>query len=582
VNGATFAEQRDSLIPILSELAAHLERNDVRDAATSARAVTKKLEEESFNVVVLGAFKRGKSTLVNALLGEELLPTAAIPLTSVVTCVAWGERPHAEVTFTDGIEEVPTDEIARYVTEAQNPANALGVERVVVTHPSPDLADGIFLVDTPGTESVHRHNTDLARGVLRDVDAAIFVTSADPPISDTERTFLEEVRDAAVRVFVVLNKIDHVSDKERDQTLAFTLEVVRRSLEHDVVVYPMSARQALEAKVSGDEAELERSGLPAFERDFRGFLLRAKGDVLLAATRRRARAIVLARVDELRVESSLFELTSDQLAAAVGGLERVFVDAQRTWDDMAALLERDTKGLVEIVEHDLAALWTSETESLHGRMERALDEMDRIEPVAIEELLRNALRADLDDWRREEDRKISDAFRRTALRFIREADEVLVRTIDLAGEALGIELSSRPEPVELSGDGGFTYHFFEMPTILESLLPDARRHLPRKMARRLVERGLEARIPMIVDKHCGRLRYDFVRRLEGSRLALRRELDQRLAATIAGIQRGAERSRTELLLGTERIAERRSQVEGEQRELEAIIERIGLEPDEHA
>jgi ribosome biogenesis GTPase A len=79
VNGTTFAEQRDSLIPTLSELVAHLERNDVLDAATSARALTKKLEEESFNVVVLGAFKRGKSTLVNALLGEELSPRPRSP-----------------------------------------------------------------------------------------------------------------------------------------------------------------------------------------------------------------------------------------------------------------------------------------------------------------------------------------------------------------------------------------------------------------------------------------------------------------------------------------------------------------------
>lgn len=319
----------------------------------------------------------------------------------------------------------------------------------------------------------------------------------------------------------------------------FTRGVVAPSFAHEMAIYPVSARHALEAKSATDEAELERSGLPAFERDFREFLLRSKGDALLATTRRRARAIVLARVDELRVESSLFELTSDQLTAAVGGLEHVFVDAQRIRDDTIALLERDTKRLVGIVEHDLAALWTTETESLRRRMEGTLDEMHRIEPLAIEEMLRNALCADLDDWRQNEACKISDALRETAERFVQEAHRVLVRTIDLAGEALGIELSSSPEPVELSEDGDFTYYFFEMPTILESLLPDARRHLPRKMARRLVERDLEARIPMIVDKHCGRLRYDFVRRLETSRLKLQRELDQRLAETIAGIQRGA-------------------------------------------
>ena len=270
----TYADRRNALIEVLADLSASFERHDAVADAAAVRALSKKLAEERFNVVVVGAFKRGKSTLVNALLGADLLPTGAIPLTSVVTCVGWGVEPHLQIAFTDGrVEDVPAGSIARYVTEAGNPGNELGVERVVLTDPSDGLADGIFLVDTPGIESVHLHNTAAARAVLPEIDAAIFVTSADPPISDAERVFLEEVRAVAPRVFVILNKIDHVPAEGRLETIAFTHDVVRGSLGADEDVYPTSARLATETDVPNAR---ERSGIAALERDLRTMLVRDK------------------------------------------------------------------------------------------------------------------------------------------------------------------------------------------------------------------------------------------------------------------------------------------------------------------
>ncbi len=184
----TYAEIRAELEDALRGLARRAEQRSGSGVAEGADALLKKLAEERFNVVVVGEFKRGKSTFVNALLGAELLPTAVVPLTSIVTAVTLGEEPRAEVSFLDGrTETVPVEDLARYVTERENPHNRLGVARTVLYQPAEQLRDGVFIVDTPGVGSIYQHNTEAAYAFVPESDAAIFLTSADPPISQGER-----------------------------------------------------------------------------------------------------------------------------------------------------------------------------------------------------------------------------------------------------------------------------------------------------------------------------------------------------------------------------------------------------------
>src|SRR6266540_3001034 len=144
----------------------------------------------------------------------------------------------------------------------------VGVERAVLYSPAGELRDGVFLVATPGVGSVYRHNTEAAYAFVPESDAAVFLSSADPPISEGERAFLEDVRAEAARMFFVLNKVDYLSEKDRDEALAFTQDVLTGALGTRPKLYPISARQALVAKLVGNEAELEASGLAEFERDF--------------------------------------------------------------------------------------------------------------------------------------------------------------------------------------------------------------------------------------------------------------------------------------------------------------------------
>lgn len=554
----TYAGERDRLREGLGRLADLADERGSAGMGDATRALDKKLVENHFNVVVLGEFKRGKTTFVNALLGAPILPAAVVPLTSIVTAVAWGEEVRAEVEFLDGRKtDVPPEDLAAYVTERENPGNHLGVRRAVLTSPSEDLRDGVYLIDTPGVGSVFGHNTKSAREFLPEADVAIFLTSADPPISESERVLLQEVRAEAARMFFVLNKADYLSAADLAEALAFTKHVLGEALGRGVAVHAVSARLALEAKLTGDRWGLEASGFAAFERDFRAFLLREKGRTILASVAGRAARLASDERTSIDVEERTLALSEEELSRTTERMEEVFARARTAREDVRALLWSEAGKLAELVDHDLEELQRMEQERLLGvaREFVASHEDPRKAAGALNAKLRQALLEDVEGWRLEEDRRVGEAFRSATARFAEQADRIARETVRLCGEILGIDLATAGRIVELSGESRFTYSFFEAPTILESILPDVRRFLPRGAARRLLERDAERQIPPLVDKHRGRLRYDFSQRLERSRRELERAIDERLDATVASLREGLDRSERDRKRGAEEVRE---------------------------
>src|SRR6266545_2419388 len=231
----------------LAKLASAAELLGLADVAGQVGEAARRLAGLELEVAVVGEFKRGKSTLLNALIGVEVLPAGVLPLTAVPTVLERGE-PVCRVTFTDGhTEEHDLGAVAEFVTEEHNPGNRLGVQRVVVRLHAPLLDEGVRLVDTPGVGSVLEHNTRATDAYLPSLDAAILVTSADPPISRGERAFLGRVAEQAVRLFVVLNKADYLSGEE----LRRTVEITRRRGAFE------RAAAALAEEHAADEALLE-------------------------------------------------------------------------------------------------------------------------------------------------------------------------------------------------------------------------------------------------------------------------------------------------------------------------------------
>lgn len=243
-----------------------------------------KLAEDRFNLAVVGQFKRGKSSLMNAIIGKSLLPTGLLPLTSAITALCYGPQEKIVLKRMGWIieQEISLDELPDYVTEQGNPGNQKGVIEARIEMPVPFLRRGLYFVDTPGIGSSRAANTATTYEFLPQADAVIFVTSVEAPLSESEENFLRDIQGYVRRLFVVANKTDLLSPQEQDQVLGFIRQGLRGQINHaSVEMYPLSARDALQAKLNDDVNALESSGLPAFEKRLENFLAEEKSNTFL-------------------------------------------------------------------------------------------------------------------------------------------------------------------------------------------------------------------------------------------------------------------------------------------------------------
>ena len=260
-----------------------------------------KLADDRFTLAVMGQFKRGKSSLLNAILGRELLPTGVLPLTSAITILKFGPRERLVIQRAGSplVEEASPERLADYVTQRGNPANCLGVKSVTVEVPSPYLRRGLEFVDTPGIGSAIAANTATTYAFLPSCDAVLLVTSVDSPWTSAEAEFLQSVRQHVDKTFFVVNKIDLLSDSDRNEVLKFVGETIMdQAGEAEVKLYPVSCQLALEGKQTHDEAIYHRSGLKELEAALARFLANEKTTTFLTAIADKALRILEAESSE--------------------------------------------------------------------------------------------------------------------------------------------------------------------------------------------------------------------------------------------------------------------------------------------
>jgi small GTP-binding protein len=238
-----------------------------------------RLAEDRFNIAVVGQFSRGKTSLMNAMLGTDRLPTGIVPLTSVITTVQYGPKERAVLEYEDRRYpyEVPLDTIAEYVSQRQNPGNEKRIKYARVELPAELLRQGFFLVDTPGLGSAIAENTRTTENFLPEADAFILVTSYDSPLSSDEHRLLHVLRAHRYRTFLIVNKSDLVSEADRleaDRHIQQQLQDVFG--EAGPERFSVSARDAMDARKKADSASFQASGLPAFIERLLQFLVEEK------------------------------------------------------------------------------------------------------------------------------------------------------------------------------------------------------------------------------------------------------------------------------------------------------------------
>jgi hypothetical protein len=509
------------LADALNELAA---LGTTRDREQLA-ALLDRLDAARLRVLVVGEAKRGKSTLINALLGREVLPSGVTPLTAVATTVRYGNDPRAEVLFLDGHEEKhPLTALAAFVTEPGNRRNRRGVAGVTVYLDEPLLAAGVELVDTPGAGSVFEWDTETAHEALQSMDAAVFVLTADPPVSASERDLLARVAGLSVTTFAVLNKADHLDEPGLAEAAEFTRQVLTES-GHAGKLYPMSARAAL----SGYDP-----GFAAFEADFVAYLLARRKVDLRASAVAQAYRIASSLLDEVSLTRRTAEMRVGDAAQRVEQFTARLSEVAVRGRDAVAVAEGEAGRLLfalnDAADEDARQLGREIT----GQLGTLFDgELEAAAPAEIERRGRAQLtalaEAAAEAWRQQRRDAIEQGLAQVDDRLAVGLEAELNVLRDSAAELLGLDLAI-PEPGRrLAENRRFFYTTAEDIGQTELLAGTVRRRLPGEFGRRAAREHLRREAPDLIASQVGRARGDLQYRLAEATRALVREVEQRYA-----------------------------------------------------
>lgn len=510
----------DDPLEALASLAVALDAHRLRGEAL---ALAERVAEGRFYVACVGQFKRGKSTLLNALVGQPVLPTGVVPVTATPTIVRYGDPPSAVVRHTDGAtRDVELDAVSEYVAEEANPDNAKAVEAVEVLLPSPLLRDGMCLVDTPGLGSVFEVATGSTHAFVPHIDAALLVLGADPPISADEAALAATVAGQVEHVIVVLTKADRVPAAEREQAIHFTRRVLEERIGRPVDdVFEVSSVERLQNAPTRDwdrlvDAlnELSATSGRTLVRSARERAVRRLGHHLLSLAAEERR-LLTAPVEEREQTLASLRQSGGVIEERLLYLGKMLLAEQERLANLFA--ERRQRFLAETLPRAGAEL------------DRALDAARPARGAAFRrrtaDTARDVASRFVEPWLEEQERAADELYRQAADRFLEAANHVLDELA--ASGVAGVSELPHALGAETAMHGRSRFYFDRFETHFVSPVPlqwlfDA--IAPPGWFRRRMRRRARAFLDWLLEANTTRVRSDLLERLNESRRRLEGEI----------------------------------------------------------
>jgi hypothetical protein len=548
----------------LAELARLLDAERVRDEAFDLAG---QVAGGRFYVACVGQFKRGKSTLINALIGERVLPVGVTPVTAVPTVIRYGECLGARVRLRDDSwrDMAPAD-LDLYVSEEQNPGNMKGVVGLEVFAPSPLLERGLCLVDTPGLGSVFTENSAATVAFVPRVDAALVVLGADPPLAGEELALIEAIAPRVRDLLVVLNKADRTTDGERSAADRFARELLERRLGGPAgPIFEVSAAERLQ----------ERGP----ERDWQGL-----NEALLRLGTDSGHQLVSAAC--ARGIKRLGEQLLGIISAEREALRRPIEESARRMAELKDTVSRAERPLVELgfrlmaEQQRIGGVFAARHRAFLGSvLPRAMDEFRGAAPHGFgpsyrRRLMREAqeiARRHIAPWLRTEQEHAEREYRQATVRFVDLGNELLERL----AESDMTELAAVPHALDAE-DGFRVKSRFSFAELIELAQPASPLRwladvaLGLTGAHRVIERDARRFLERLLDTNTARIQSDILNRLEESRNRLERDLRRRLREVVRIAERALTQARQAQQVGTAAVSEAIGRLDGLEREIRAL------------
>ncbi len=327
----------------------------------SVRLVRERTAEDSFKVAVVGEFKRGKSTLINGLLGKEILPADPLPCSATLNRITYDVKPHAMISFKNGEKlEVPVEELRSYVTKLteESAQTAETIAEATVFYPLNYCKNNVDIIDTPGLND-DENMTNVTLSVIPQVDISIMAIMALSPFGQYEKDFLENKLMASDvgKVIFVVTRIDLVDPEDRERIVDHIRQEITKHIlvkakklygeesdEYkdyvrklgDVKVIGISPRNALRGKLRDDQSLYEDSNYPEFEKELEKMLLEERGAIQL----REQLGKVLGAATEIAQNG---ELQKNAMQMDACEFEKKYVAAKGQFDEIRKKREEEAE-----------------------------------------------------------------------------------------------------------------------------------------------------------------------------------------------------------------------------------------------
>lgn len=412
----------------LSRICTSLGMQEYAEMLDAART---RMKNNIFSVGIMGEFRRGKSTLINALLGKEIVPSDIIPTSATLNIVRWGSKPGVIVHFRDGSEkEIGIDELPMFVTKITPEAKQMAakVEKAVVLYPCRFCQNGVQIVDTPGLNDEERMD-EIAARVIPNLDAIIMVMTQESPLSESEREFLRNkimVSDIG-RIIFVVNKIDNIHPKDRSRVK----EYIKGRIQEEILektgaihgndseiyseiksklggirVYGISARDALKARLDGDSSLENNSKILEFENALSKMLTEERGMLELMGTVNALNSVTKEVRDTIAMRRKAISIEKEEIEKiAIEGMAKIEEERERKKEAVKEVRLRASalyaKLLPELdgIYDDVQAELLSEVDKVsidpdsvnnYKKLEKMAEKLDEIFKKIMEECLSHA------------------------------------------------------------------------------------------------------------------------------------------------------------------------------------------------
>ena len=362
----------------------------MENCAVTLKELNERVKENRFNLAVLGEFRRGKSTLINALLHTPVLPSDIVPTTASVNRVTYiPDRPRARVDYLNGTSEnIDIDNLAMYAT--QEGEKSSGVRQVTVWYPTPYCANNVDIYDTPGLNDSDEM-TQATMEVMSRMDAAIFVLMANVPLGQSEIDFLSNrlLTADVERVLFVVTRMDEYTPEQQQRVLnsirqrieTYILQKAERVFANDadklaafrrklgeVQIYGVSSVMALKGRQEHDDALLEKSGFRAFESAIDDLLIRERGLIML---QQQTGSIAKAAADIFNVIQTRLAPLNVSEEKFKAGCEKAEAEIAKIKKELAYELAR-LDGATEDIIDQVKADWASYIAEMEGKITDAV------------------------------------------------------------------------------------------------------------------------------------------------------------------------------------------------------------------